>query len=95
MIIHQLGRGFAVDHIEDERDWIGILEDGNVVESADPLSRTIASLRVAQRDPLNESRFSVTKSLTDSNKKESVCERNIGGVSEASYARSRSVERTM
>jgi hypothetical protein len=38
MIIRHLGRGIAVDNIEDERDLIGLLEDGNVLEPSDSLA---------------------------------------------------------
>lgn len=62
MIIRHLGRGIAVDNIEDERDLIGLLEDGNLLDSSDALTRTIANARAGlggassgQRDPPEDS----------------------------------------
>lgn len=49
MIIRHLGRGIAVDNIDDERDLIGMLEDGDVLESSEPMGRSIGSARAGQR----------------------------------------------
>ncbi len=71
MIIHHLGRGIAVDNIDDERDLIGLLEEGNVFEGSEPLNRTIANVRASQSGPSNGHNASFTKvGSTQVNKKE-------------------------
>lgn len=73
MIIHHLGRGVAVDNIEDERDLIGLLDDGHGLEGAESLGRTIANVRVSQRSLANEQCPSDTKAdSSEGNKKKPV-----------------------
>jgi hypothetical protein len=43
LLIRHLGRGIAVDTLEGQRNLIGLLEDGSVLESADSLGRAIAA----------------------------------------------------
>ena len=45
VIIRHLGRGLAIDNLDDENDIIGLLEGGNVPDSSDSLSRAINSVR--------------------------------------------------
>lgn len=50
LLIRHLGRGIAVENVEDERNLIGLLEGGgDILDSADSLSRAIASVRGSSR----------------------------------------------
>jgi E3 ubiquitin-protein ligase UBR4 len=49
LLIRHLGRGIAVDTVEGQRNLIGLLEDGNVLDSADTLGRAIAGARASAR----------------------------------------------
>jgi len=75
MIIHHLGRGISMDNIDDDSDLIGLLEDGNVLENSESLSRTVANARAAQRGLCSEQRTSTGRADSiEINKKESVKE---------------------
>lgn len=45
VIIRHLGRGLAIDHMEDENNILGLLEGGSDLDSPDPLSRAMAARR--------------------------------------------------
>jgi hypothetical protein len=49
VIIRHLGRGLAVDSLDDENDLIGLLEGGGVLDSGDSLSRVVASVQARRR----------------------------------------------
>ena len=49
VIIRHLGRGLAIDPLEDENDLIGLLEGDSVLDSSEPLSRVIASVQSRRR----------------------------------------------
>ena len=49
LLIRHLGRGIAVETAEGQRNLIGLLEDGNILESADSLGRAIAGARASAR----------------------------------------------
>jgi hypothetical protein len=49
VIIRHLGRGLAIDHLDEEHDLIGLLEGGSVLDSSEPLSRVIASVQSRRR----------------------------------------------
>ena len=49
LLIRHLGRGIAVDTVEGQRNLIGLLEDGNILESADSLGRAVAGARASAR----------------------------------------------
>jgi hypothetical protein len=49
VIIRHLGRGLAIDNLEDENDLLGLLEGGSVLDSSEPLSRVIASVQSRRR----------------------------------------------
>ena len=42
-LIRHLGRGLAIENLDDENDLLGLLEGGSVLDSSEPLSRAIAS----------------------------------------------------
>ena len=50
VIIRQLGRGLAIDHLDDENGLFGLLEGNDVLDSSEPLSRVIASVQSRRRD---------------------------------------------
>ena len=45
VIIRHLGRGLAIDSLDDENDLLGLLEGGSILDSSDSLSRAISSAR--------------------------------------------------
>eukprot|EP00980_Cylindrotheca_fusiformis_P011049 scaffold2535_cov126-Cylindrotheca_fusiformis.AAC.11 len=45
VIIRHLGRGFAIDHMDDENDILGLLEGSSGLDAPDPLSRAVAARR--------------------------------------------------
>jgi hypothetical protein len=49
VIIRHLGRGLAIDSLDDENDLIGLLEGGGVLDSGDSLSRVVASVQARRR----------------------------------------------
>jgi hypothetical protein len=49
LIIRHLGRGMAIDHLEEEHDLIGLLESGSGLDASEPLSRVIASVQSRRR----------------------------------------------
>jgi hypothetical protein len=49
VIIRHLGRGLAIDHLDDETDLIGLLEGGSMLDSSDSLSRVMASVQSRRR----------------------------------------------
>lgn len=49
LLLRHLGRGVAVDTTEGQRNLIALLEDSNVLDSADSLGRAVASARVSAR----------------------------------------------
>ena len=50
VIIRHLGRGLAIDHLDEESDLFGLLEGGGILESGDSLGRVVASVQGRRRD---------------------------------------------